>query len=387
MRDRTPSPLVTMISKPIVPPWDDSAKNIVRSQVIRGKRYMYKVLTTKSDDWDSDAVLTDELPPEVIRQRVYSGQGKYSPSFSQNMRVFKYGLRPRGAAIYHYFFAPNTVSSIAGRVQKTVARVKTVQTVCSAPASFDSINRLLFSDMVVVLSNDTRRRMIDAGIENSRLKLVRPCIEPISKPSLKKRMETRREWGLPEKSPVVVFPGDYEFSSAAKTVARAVPIVANAFGDVTIVFACRLKTEASRAIRDRIRNELQEAGLNERVRFVKHVPDMPAFLGAAEMVIMPAESLYAKMDAPLVLLEAMSQEVPLVLADVAPLDELLALGAGLAVPTKDPQALGEVIKNLLGNQDLSRELGSAGAQAIREVFSADVMTAAYEEVYDEVLGR
>jgi phosphatidylinositol alpha-1,6-mannosyltransferase len=201
------------------------------------------------------------------------------------------------------------------------------------------------------------------------------------------RRRIRREVGLPEEGPVVVFPGDYEFSSASQTMAGAVPLLKKAVKDITIVFACRIKTEASKVIRDRIRDALQQAQCLPCVRFPDSVPDMPSLVGSADAVIMPSESLYAKMDAPLVLLEAMSQKVPLVLADVPPLNELLEFGAGLGVPPGDSAALAAATGRLLENRMLREELGEKGRRAVSDVFSATTMTESIEMIYDEVLKR
>lgn len=376
---------VLMISKPIGPPWDDSAKNIVRSQIIRGKKYKYRVLTTPAGAHELVSGVPGEARPRIITEPIYSGNGAYSPGVAQNLKVMMHGLRARGTSIYHYFFAPNPVTSMAGKMQKQLARVKTVQTVCSAPASFDGIDRFLFSDIVVVLSEDTRLRMVDAGVPEEKLRLIRPCIEPVDPPDSEGRKAIRKANGLPEDGPLVVFPGDYEFSTAAQTVKKAIPALANAFDDVVVVFACRIKREASRDIRDGIKRELHASGLGDRVRFMEHVNDMPAFVGAADVVVMPSESLYAKMDAPLVLLEAMSQGVPLVLAAVPPLGELLDYGVGLGIPPKDDEALADAVQRILDDGELSKKLGAAGEKAAREVFSASTMADAIETIYDEMM--
>jgi glycosyltransferase involved in cell wall biosynthesis len=387
MADKKNNKQVLMISKPLIPPWDDSAKNVVRSQVTRGQKYRYRVLTAKTLPHGLEEDAASLFPDGVVAHPVYTVRGKYRPSFAQNMRVLTYGLLPRGASVYHYFFAPNPLTSMAGRTLQIVNRVKTVQTVCSRPASFDNISRLLFSDMVVVLSNETRNRMIDAGVDGARIRMVRPCIEPIERPNSETRRHIRRDVGLPEEGPVVVFPGDYEFSTASETVARAVPLLYKAIKDITVVFACRIKTATSKTIRNRIRDELKQAGTLHCVKFVESVPDMPSFLGSADVVVMPSESLYAKMDAPLVLLEAMSQQVPLVLADVPPLNELLEFGAGLGVPPGDPQALAAATRRVLETRALGEELGEKGRRAVGDVFSAKTMTESIEMIYDEVLRR
>jgi glycosyltransferase involved in cell wall biosynthesis len=181
----------------------------------------------------------------------------------------------------------------------------------------------------------------------------------------------------------VLFPGDYEFSFAARTVAAAAPRIVAAAPDATIAFACRIKREPSRVIRDEIARDL--AGLEGRVAFLDEVPDMPALVGASDVVLLPSESLYAKMDVPIVLLEAMSQRIPLVLADVPPLDELLATGAGLGVRPADPEGLANAVHRILTEEGLGAALGAAGERAVAQQFSAESMAHAVEKVYDELL--
>ncbi len=373
----TDRPSVLMISKPIAPPWDDSGKNIVFNQIAHGERYAYRVLTPKG---------TKLSIPGVHPEPVYTGTGRYSPSLVENMRVLLAGVRPRGSAIFHYFFAPNALTSRAGRVQRTMARVKTVQTVCSVPASFENVKRLLFTDRVIVLSKDTKIRLIAAGVPSDQLSLVYPGIEPLTPPDTEKRAAIREKFGLTGQ-PLVVFPGDFEFSRAAATVAGAVPEIARTVPEATVVFACRIKREPSRQIRDDLRRELESAGWGNHVRFLDAVDNMPEFIGAADVVILPQENLYAKMDIPLVLLEAMSQGVPLVLADVPPLNELLATKAGLPVQPRNSEALARTVIHLLSDEALRRSVGQAGRKAVDEEFSARRMAAQIEAIYDEVLGR
>jgi glycosyltransferase involved in cell wall biosynthesis len=372
------APEVLVISKPVAPPWDDSGKVIARDQAACGERFRYRVLSTPG---------TPAPGPNAVAEPLYRDTGRYAAGPRQNARVFLRGLRRGGAALFHYFFAPNPLSSAAGRVQRLAARVPTVQTCCSAPAAFDRAGRLLFADLAIVLSADTRRRFEDAGIDPARLRLVRPGIRPLPRPDDGARRTARRACGLPEGGPLVVFPGDYEFSSAAATVARAAPELLGHRPDAILVFACRIKREASRAIRDGLRGELERAGLHGRVRFLERVDDMPAFVGAADAVILPSESLHAKMDAPLVLLEAMSQGVPLVLAAAPPLDELIATGAALPVRPGDPAALAAAVARILDSPETARALGEAGRLAIRETYNARTMARGVEDVYDELLAK
>lgn len=363
-----------MISKPIVPPWNDSAKIIVRDQVTHSERYRYGVMTTRK--------ARDPIGPNVDMEPIYGDGGKLAAGIRQNLVVMWRGLRPRGSSIYHFFFAPNTVTSAAGRLMRSIARVKTVHTVCSAPASFEGSRALLFADRVITLSRNTMDRFVEAGVDPDRLRYVPPGIEPLDRPDAEDRAARRRMFDLPD-GPIVMFPGDYEFSGASRTVAAATPAILERHPDATVVFGCRLKTPRAEGIQDDIRARLAPFG--RRVRYLNRVEDMPRLLGACDVVILPAETLYAKMDVPLVIIEAMAQEVPVIVGDRPPLAELTDAGGGIAIDPGSHERLAEEISDLLDDGDRRASLGTEGARIVREKFDAAKMARKVELVYDELI--
>lgn len=379
-------PDVLIVSKPVVPPWDDSAKNIVLYQVNNSSRYTYRVMTTR-DSRRKNVSGQPVFRSNVVPAPIYNDGGTYGAGLAQNARVMFHGLLPQGARLYHYFFAPNTMSSAAGRLQKSIARVKSVQTVCSVPAEFENVSRLLFADRVVVLSENTKKRLEEAGVPASKLRLVRPAIQKRPLLDEEEKKKIRQSMRLPIDSPVVVFPGDLEFSSASRTVADAVPGLVDRYPDIKVVFACRGKTPKAETVRARFVSRFEKLGLSENAVFFEHVPRMPEFVGSCDLVLLPADNLYAKMDTPLVLLEAMAQKVPLVLADTPPLDELLKMKCGLGVPPEDPEALVDAVSRLLDDEHLRAETGRHGLAAIEENFDPKRMAAQIEDIYDEVLAE
>ena len=371
-------PEVLFISKPLVEPWNDSAKLVVRDQVTHGERYRYRVLTPPdAPSWG----------PEVTNDPVYAAAGPFRPRLLDKARVLGRCLRPGPAAIVHYVFAPNPLTSTVGRVARRLSSgVRTVQTVPSAPRSYEGVARLLFTDRVLAMSRDTLDKLAAAGVPRDRLRLVRPGIVPLAPPDASEIRRRREELGFGP-GPLVVYPGDYEFSRAAAIVAQAAPAILRQCPEATLVFACRLKTGEAAQHQRRIDAELTAAGLAGRYRFINRLPAMPLFLGAVDLVVMPAESLFAKMDAPLVILEAMSQRVPCLVADVPPLSEIVELGGASPIPPDDPGRLADEVLRLIADPGQQAELGARAEAALHQHFSAHAMAAAVEAVYDELLGR
>jgi phosphatidylinositol alpha-1,6-mannosyltransferase len=365
-----------MVSKPVVPPWNDSGKNLVRDVVRGATRHRYRVLVPRGVPFAA---------PRATSAEIYAAPGTYTPPLRDNARVLAHLLHAR-ADVVHYFFAPNPRTSTIARGIGLFRRWPTVQTVCSAPRDFASAGKLLFADRVIVLSDDTRAKLASAGVAPSRLRLIPPGIEPFAPLSASERAAARRRFAdLPEgdDTPVVCYPGDYQFSEAAITVAASIARVVAA-RPARFVFACRIKQEASRREEARVKELVQADGASAHVRYWNEVDDVRALLGACDLVVMPAESLYAKMDVPLVLLEAMSLGVPLVVANVPPLSELLADDVGASVPPRDPQALAANILELLADPARRAALGAKARETVTNRYAARTVAAAYEDVYDEL---
>ena len=365
---------VLMISKPVVPPWNDSSKNLVKDLALAGTRFQYHVLTTPGQ-----ALAGADVQSEPI----YRDAGTFSPPLLQNARVFARLLRQDDTAVAHFFLAPNRRATAAARLALALRARRTVQTVCSAPASFTDADRLLFADRVVVLSRHAERRFREAGVDPRRLRRIPPGIDMPPLPSRDQRREARLRHGIPADRPAVIYPGDYQFSRAAATFAAAVERLADL--PATFVFACRVKQRASLAEEGLIRSRLAAAGLTPRVRMLREVSDMRSLLAACDLCVLPAETLYAKMDLPLVLLEALALGVPIVVADREPLVELLADDVGVGVPPCDPDALAAAVRALVTDPQRRERLAETARAAARDRYTIGAVSRQHEDLYQELL--
>jgi glycosyltransferase involved in cell wall biosynthesis len=368
-------PRILLVSKPLSPPWNDSGKNLARDLAIAGSRYHYH------------AMVPPNAPPlgrSATLEEIYRPLDPgFALSLSQKARVLLRLIRG-GDDLFHFFFAPNPASSTAAKIASFVRQTPAIQTVCSAPKEGVPVAPWLFGEKIIVLSRATKERFIKEGIDERRLALIPPGICFPEAPSAARIETVRRSLGAAER-PIVLFPGDYEVSSAARTMASAVA----RFGQEStikplFVFACRTKTERSQHEERALKAEL--APYQDMVRFVGEVSDIYALLAASSIVTLPAESLYAKMDAPLVLLEAMSFGVPIVVANTAPLSELLEGGCGLGVTPGNAEELASALTTLLQSPAQRAQLGEAGRKRVQSFYSASAMANAYEALYDEVLG-
>jgi glycosyltransferase involved in cell wall biosynthesis len=365
---------VLFVSKPLVPPWTDSGKNLARDIAAAGERYRYHVLGTPG---------ADPPGPRATVEPVYSDAGIYAAGIKQNIPVFKRLLKPDRLPLYHFFFAPNRRTSQVAKSVLFFKRRKTVHTICSVPTTFEGIDRILFADRMVVLSRDTQGKL-EAHTRRPVVHIP-PCVPVDRVLDETRKRQALEALGLPLDRPVVLFAGDYEFSDAATICLQALPRIF-AGSDAHFLFAVRIKREPSRQAEARIRDEVRAMGLAERVHFHNEVDDMEALAAAVTLNVMPADSLYAKMDIPLVLLESLREGVPVVVSDHGPLAELLDRDVGAAVPTGDAEAFGDAVAGLLQDEAARNAKGETGRKRVRETYAPAPVAAAYEALYDDLLG-
>ena len=365
---------VLTISKPVVPPWNDSSKNLVRDLVLGTEDVDFVILTDGSGVFDL---------PHVTERPVYRGAGRFAPGLRQNAKVVRQVLSKSKGQIQHFFFAPNPRTSSIIRGLRRIRRSPSIHTICSVPESFERIGRALFADVHVAVSRFTEQRLKQFGVE--RVHYIPPSVPPLQAQLTEiERAAARAQFGLSSHGPVVVYPGDYSFSRAAFTVAASAKLLAGSQHEPTWVFACRIKDSASTAIEAEIRTHLAQLADRGKVLFLNHVERIHDLLAASDIVVLPAESTYAKMDLPLVLLEALAIGRPIVVSDCPPLGELLTGGAGVGVPPNDADALAGAIEGLLDQPGLLEELGKLGASWVNQQFDRTKIAAQYVSLYREL---
>ena len=146
-------------------------------------------------------------------------------------------------------------------------------------------------------------------------------------------------------------------------------------------FVAALAGEGS--LRAGLERRTAHLGLEARVRFLGQVDAIGPLLLAANACVVASH-----WDAqPLVLLEALARERPVVATAVGGMPDVVVDRVhGRLVPPGDPQAMAEALEEFHRKPDIARQLGENGAERIRASFTWDRVVDGYEAVYDEVLG-
>ncbi|MDD9966061.1 MAG: glycosyltransferase family 4 protein [Myxococcales bacterium] len=361
---------ILLVSKPVVPPWNDSSKNLVRdlARHLSGHRLHVMVCTGAPAEPLGDA----------HQEHVYGRPRAFAPAPVDHARVLGRLLLGPAPDILHFFFAPNPKTSGAARLCVRARRRPSIQTVCSAPSEQYAPSRVLFGDRIVVLSRHTWSRFVDAGIPEERLVQIPPCIPAHPAPEDIRLRAVRRQHQLPEGAPILVYPGDLEFSAGAD---RSLEALADCGHGAHLVIASRAKTRRAHERAVVLQERAQALGIGGRVSFAGEVTDMHALLALATVVLLPAETLYAKMDLPLAVLEAMLFERPVVVLKGSPAAELTVQGGAQAVAA-ERDAIGEVVSRLLEDVEGRRELGRRARAQVLKDHAPSTMAERYRMLYD-----
>ncbi len=190
------------------------------------------------------------------------------------------------------------------------------------------------------------------------------------------RRKIRREPGLDDALPVIAM--------ACRLVEqKGVSDALQAFAGTRAEFPqARLLIAGDGPLRARLQNEAVQAGLGESVRFLGWREDVPEFLAACDVFLMP--SLWEGFG--LVLLEAMARGLPVVASRVSAIPEVVVDGeTGLLAAAGDIPAIRDALLTLLRDPAMARRMGERGRQRLETCFGEERMVRQTCALYQELL--
>lgn len=367
-------PSVLFVSKPIAPPFHDGSKCLVRDVAQNLTRVAPIVLSTPG----APQLMAAAGALTVRSVAAYAAPGGFTPAFSANLRAAAWVLLGSRASCWHFVFAPNARTSSAGKWLRRLRGVPVVQTIASPPRSFAEPQKLFFGDVLVAQSSWTRRA-IETSYEGSatrapRIEVIPPPVPDIALPRAADLAKVRHDLRLAPEQRYVLYPGDLETSSGAETTAELAERVANTLPDVVTVFAYRRKSARAAEVAARLAARLPAA----HTRFLENAPNILALLAGAAAVVFPVDDLWGKVDLPIVLLEAMALDVPVLVLDQGPLQDLRGV---VKVSDLDPQKWLTELQVLLADSERCAAIAQNQRAALVERHAAPVVARAYEDLY------
>jgi glycosyltransferase involved in cell wall biosynthesis len=334
-----------------------------------------------------------QLPPLWNKLGVYSWLGLQISRLSS-----RYG-RSRNSDdfpdLYHYIYQPGRISSMLMKAMPGVHNTPSLHTVTATAATRHLGPELFFARHVVTLSEFGRRTLVQAGVKN--VSHIGPGIHVnvwVSLTGQEKIFKSRLEL---EGHPTILFPGHFGEGQGADLMLQALPKLINKVPNAIVIFACRLRNSSDKAQENLLQAAVKKIGLDQAVRFYNTVDDMHALIGASDITVLPLENMRNKIDLPTTLIETLAAAKPILISDMAPMNELITGGSpivdgvherknhvGIAVPPGDADALAEAMVELLVQPDLRVRMGIDGQAYVRQNFDICKVAKQYERLYNEL---
>jgi len=150
--------------------------------------------------------------------------------------------------------------------------------------------------------------------------------------------------------------------------------------------AARLIVAGTGPLLPRLRRRATRLGLDGRVIFAGHVPEAEKveYYNLADLLLFPS----AMEGFGLVVAEAMSCELPVIVSNRGSLPELVVDGdGGLVCDPTDRDGFVRATLQLLSDPLLRRKLGDANRARVDRLFRWDVCAAATARIYEDVLAE
>lgn len=360
---------VLVVSKPLAPPWNDGSKNLARDVADALTRHRAAVFVPHRTG------RTDRIERAV-------GEGVAFRLGRRESALIAWGIAVQRASLAHFFFAPNPRTSSIARSLVGARSLPAVQTVASAPAASltgRALVETLFGDVVTTMSERTRRRLVEAGVDERRVRVVLPSAppRPLPDPVEVARFRAREVGG---DRPVIFYPGDLEHGRGADVMLAA---FARLRGDALLWMATRAKSPRAAARRVSLEAEALRLGIGERVRWLGELPRIDDWIAAADIVALPADDLSAKVDLPLVLVEAAFRGRPVLVSRGVSAEELSEHGVAVATPF-DVEALVAELGRWLDDAELRAAIGARAHAQAHALFTPASMAGRFESMYDEI---
>lgn len=187
------------------------------------------------------------------------------------------------------------------------------------------------------------------------------------RPSKALSMAARRALNLPAKGFVAGVLGRLDRQKGQMEFLEAIAAIRSKVPNGTFLIAGD-ETKDDPGMREILLARARELGVADRVRFLPPTDDVPSFLAALDVFLMPSYSeTYG-----LVLIEAMAMGLPVISTNSGGVPELVRNGVdGLIVEPKNVAQLAEAIVMLARQPALRRRMGASGRKRFLQTFRED----------------
>lgn len=240
-------------------------------------------------------------------------------------------------------------------------------------------------DAVVALSDDTRSRLLAAGLPARSVHRIHPGVRAGRAIADEHELAHRR---------AILYAGELDVGATDRLIEIARMLSEPALRGWSLIIACRPDDLVDRHQRVRLGRELAGAIGSGRVELHGEVPDLRALAQRCAIQLWLADKVHRRVDIPLALLDALAGGLVLVTLDRAPIREVFEVAErhgrqiGARVdPTLGPAALVSAMAGLIERPERLLHASHDAAALVRDSFSSARMAADVAALHRELLSR
>ena len=222
-------------------------------------------------------------------------------------------------------------------------------------------------DAVVAVSQPMCKRLRRAGVPADRLHTIRNAWD--DRVRFLGRQAARRQLAVPEGGQRVGWVSRMSHEKGPDLVLEALALL----GDMPVALSMIGQGEGQRGLRQRA----ERLGVGELTTWHGVVPEAAALLPAFDVFVLSSRTE----GTPMVLFEAMAAGVPIVASAVGGVPDVVSAAEAILVPTEDPRAIADAIRDVLRDPASARERAGAARRRLEREFTARPWLERYEALY------
>jgi glycosyltransferase involved in cell wall biosynthesis len=310
--------------------------------------------------------------------------GRRKP-FVKAVRALARTIRQNHIQILH---THNWYADLLGAMVARIVPVKTITTVymwSDLDWKRNFLQRLdklaiRFFDQITVHCNYTFRRTVEMGLARpEQLRTLISGFELRSAPiSPQKRKEMRREKGIQENEPLLVYVGRFYPEKAQDQLLRIFR---------RVLAGCpkaKLWVIGDGPLEGELKALSRALQIDHAVSFLGFIPEPFNLLPLADIHVHPSKIEGVSQ----AIGEGMAAGMPMVVSDVGGLREVMTPGeTGIMVPAGDETGFAQAVLDLIANEEKRAQLGTAARRFIEGKYSMDIAVKKLEETYRRVAGK
>lgn len=366
---------ILLITRPISPPWDEASKNFAYFLAKNVKAVEINLMT-------KHGVFLD-FPQTVSQHPVYTTAEIAEFSLEQKLRSLFFQFFMRGKFdINHYFFTPTRLNSFFIKNFLTSKKTKSIQTIATLREdlwSDSDIKNLLFGDLIITYSEYAKNKLNALGFQN--VKRIYPGIDLEKYYREPKNESTLKFFNIKENEFIITYPGEYVRLGATDDIVKILPTLFKKIPNAKFVFANRVKNDKDAQKKAEIIEKFKADGILDKIVFTDTFSDMQKVYNMSDLVIFPVKNMQGKFDVPLVVIEAMACEKPIIISDLPILKEFSNEQNSVMMETGNNEDLLTKIIELSQNVFLRDQISTGARRYVEENFDIKNVAQKYEEVY------